>query len=272
MRGPWPKRANSPSAFAAPALTFGGGGRIIWVVETDTKEPKVLLAIPVFNEERHLRAVLDEVNHYSDDVLVIDDGSTDASKLILASRANICVITHPSNRGYGQTIIDAFHFAMGSWYDWIITMDCDLQHEPAKIPDFIAAIKEDDADIISGSRYLLESNQNGSVPADRRRINQVITQRINERLKFSLTDAFCGFKAHRVRSMAQMELSEAGYAVPLEFWVQAAVHSLRVREIPISLIYNNPNRSFGQALDDPETRLNHYLDVFEKNLQRANLP
>ncbi len=233
--------------------------------------PRILLAIPVYNEQQYLNDVLDEVSQYIDDVLVIDDGSSDDSKVILAKRKNICVISHPENRGYGQTIIDGFHFAMGSGYDWIITMDCDLQHEPAQIPDFIEAIKKDDADIISGSRYMPESLKTDSPPEDRREINHQITAWINEKFQLNITDAFCGFKAHRVESVEQMKLGEAGYAVPLEFWVEVAVNRLRVTEIPIKLIYNDPNRHFGGELDDPKTRLAHYKEVFDKTLQRAGL-
>ena len=78
-------------------------------------------------------------------------------------------------------------------YDWLITMDCDQQHEPAAIPMFMAEARRGTADIISGSRYLhpeLESSRNGQPPADRRAINQTITRIINERLGLSLTDAF----------------------------------------------------------------------------------
>ena len=236
------------------------------------RNTKVLLAIPIYNEAGHLNAVLDEVGQYIDDIVVIDDGSTDGSKVLLARRENICVISHPHNRGYGQTIIDAFHFACGSGYDWVITMDCDLQHEPAKIPSFIAEIAKDDADIISGSRYLAESACNGCPPPDRRQINLRITALINQRLGLKLSDAFCGFKAHRVKAVVGMELQEAGYAIPLEFWVQAAARKLRVREIPINLIYNDPNRHFGGELDDPQTRLDHYKAVFESTLKKAGLP
>ena len=240
--------------------------------------PKILLAIPLYNEEKHINAILNEVSKYIDDVLVVDDGSTDGSKLILAKRKNIYVISYPCNRGYGQTIINAFDFAIGSGYDWIITIDCDLQHEPAQIPHFIDVIKKDHndiiygSDIISGSRYLQSSPKSGDgPPEDRRKINKEITRLVNEKLNLPITDAFCGFKAHRVKSVQKMRLGEVGYAVPLEFWVQCAAMRLRVKEIPVSLIYNDPNRHFGGELDDPDTRLNHYLDVFEKTLIKAGL-
>jgi glycosyltransferase involved in cell wall biosynthesis len=232
---------------------------------------KILLAIPVYNEEKHLNAVLDEVGKYVKNVLVINDGSTDRSTLILARRRDVCVVSHKYNCGYGRSLIQAFHQVADCGFDWLITMDCDLQHEPSQIPHFLTAIAADDADIISGSRYLQMDQSEDSPPPDRRRLNQIVTKWINRSLGLHLTDSFCGFKAYRVDSIRTLKLTESGYAFPLQFWVQVAHHKLRVREIPIRLIYNDPVRHFGGDLDNPETRLRHYKQVFQTALQEAGL-
>ena len=223
---------------------------------------KTLVAIPVFNEEKYVSKVLDEVRRYAGDILVIDDGSTDQTPLLLA-RQPVEVIRHAVNRGYGQAMIDAFRWANCYEYDWLITMDCDEQHEPASLPDFHAAIDADTADVISGSRYLRPHNGNGLPPEDRRKINTSLTQLINCRLGLSMTDAFCGFKAYRVEALKGLQLSERGYAFPMQFWVQAVAGDLRIVEVAIRLIYHDPNRSFGGSLDDPASRLDHYRQVFE---------
>jgi len=238
---------------------------------TKINENKVLLAIPVYNEEKHLDAVLDEVGKYLNNVLVIDDGSTDQSKLILARRSDVCVVSHKTNCGYGRSLIHAFHQAADCDFDWLITMDCDLQHEPSQIPHFLTAIAADDADIISGSRYLQTDQNDSSPPPERRRINQMVTQWINHTVGLHLTDSFCGFKACRVDSIQKLKLTEPGYAFPLQFWIQVARHKLRVREIPVRLIYHDPTRYFGGDLDDPETRRQHYQEVFQTALQEAGL-
>ncbi len=124
-------------------------------------------------------------------------------------------------------------------------------------------------DIVPGSRYLVRHPSDTAAPSDRRRINGQVTQMLNDRLGFDLTDAFCGFKAFRVSALARLDLTETGYAFPLQFWVQAARHGLRVGELPVRLIYNDPTRHFGGDLDDPAARLRHYLDVFEKELARC---
>ena len=230
---------------------------------------KVLLAIPVYNEEKDLDAVLDEVGKYMSNVLVINDGSTDSSNLILARRRDICVVSHKKNCGYGRSLIHAFHLAADCGFAWLITMDCDLQHEPSQIPHFLTAMTGMEADIISGSRYLQMDQNDSSPPPARRRINQIVTQWINRSLELKLTDSFCGFKAYRVESIKKLKLTESGYAFPLQFWVQVARYKLRVREIPIRLIYHDPTRHFGADLDNPEIRRQHYKEVFQTALQEA---
>lgn len=229
---------------------------------------RTLLAMPIYNEEKHLRPVLDRVRLHVNDILVVDDGSTDGTAALLRDEIGIHTIRQPVNRGYGQSLIDAFAFADQHGYDWVITMDCDEQHEPEQIPQFIAAAEADDADIISGSRYLERLASNDCPPPERREINLRITQRLNKLLGLHITDAFCGFKSHRVSAMARLALTEPGYAFPLQFWVQAVRAGLRIRELPVRLIYNDPNRHFGGQLDDPDARLRHYLAVLEAELAR----
>ena len=152
-------------------------------------------------------------------------------------------------------------------YDWLITMDCDLQHEPASIPDFVNAIKADRADVISGSRYLDVHPENDAPPVDRQSINRDITLELNARLELTLTDAFCGFKAYRIRTCAPLALDADGYDFPMQFWVQAAAAGLRITELPVRLIYNDPNRTFGGPLDQADARRRHYLDTLHGELR-----
>ena len=233
---------------------------------------RLLVAIPVFNELKYVDRVLDKVRHYASDILCIDDGSTDGTGDLLAGRKDIHLIRHAVNRGYGQSIIDAFDYADAHGYDWVITMDCDEQHEPERVPDFIREIETDQWDIISGSRYLEAHADNDLPPGDRRAINATITTMINQTFGWKLTDAFCGFKAHRVGAMKQLALDEPGYAFPMQLWPRAAKCKLRIKEIPVRRIYNDLTRVFGGLLDDAEHRLRHYIEVFKTELHGWSCP
>jgi dolichol-phosphate mannosyltransferase len=232
----------------------------------------ILIGIPVYNEQVHVTKVLSEIRDFAACILVIDDGSTDDTPVLLAGQP-VEVIRHAENRGYGRSMQDMLRWARLDGYDWLITMDCDEQHEPAAIPDFIDAIGRDSADVISGSRYLRSgadlSAGDDLPPEDRRAINATITEELNRRLGLSLTDSFCGFKAYRVAACERLTLNVNGYDFPMQFWVQAAAHGLIIEELPVRLIYNDPSRSFGGPLDDPGTRLEHYRRTMHDEIERC---
>jgi len=225
---------------------------------------RFLTVLPVFDEARTLDAVLDEVVSHSPEVLVVDDGSTDGTSRLLERRRDVQVLTHEKNRGYGAALQSAFQYAIVRRYDVVVTIDCDGQHEPQRIPEFVAAA--DQADIVSGSRYLQQFPGDTPPPPERRRINREVTRELNYRLGLQLTDAFCGFKAYRTAPLAGLNLKEPGYAMPLELWVQAAYAGLQIIELPVPLIYLDEKRSFGGALDDGRTRLEYYHMVLDRSL------
>lgn len=229
---------------------------------------RFLVAVPVYNEERYVTRVLRKMLHFAPNVLVIDDGSTDSTPCLLPQQP-VEVIRHAVNRGYGRSLQDAFRWAMVDGFDWVITIDCDEQHEPEAIPMFIARALEDNFDVISGSRYLPGSQEQDAPPPARRKINGIITSEINQRLGLCLTDSFCGFKAYRVSALRNLALDVDGYAFPMQFWVQAVAHGLRITEVPVKLIYNDPNRTFGGPLNDDSVRLSHYRSILERELART---
>jgi dolichol-phosphate mannosyltransferase len=217
-----------------------------------------LVALPVFNEARHVDRVLDEVRrHAACEILVVDDGSTDGTSEILQRRQDIRVARHEQNRGYGAALLTAFQYAQDHGFELLVTIDCDGQHEPCRIPKFFDACTEG-IDIVSGSRYLAQFEGDTPPPPERRQINEQVTMELNRRLQLNLTDAFCGFKCYRVDALRRLSISEPGYAMPLEVWVQAAAAGFKVIELPVPLIYLDEKRSFGGVLDNGQTRLEYY--------------
>jgi dolichol-phosphate mannosyltransferase len=225
---------------------------------------KHLLIIPLFNEGKYIEDVIKKVrDHFSGSILAINDGSTDNSGEILRKIKGIKVIEQMENCGYGCALMQGFNHAIENHYDVAVTMDCDDQHEPHLIPNFLYEISN--YDIVSGSRYL---SNFGSLfkdpPLDRKQINQEITVLINQHTGYNLTDTFCGFKAYKVSAIKKLNLDEPGYGFPLQLWLQAKKNGLTIKEIPVGLIYKNLNRTFGNNLDNPTNRKNYYLSVIER--------
>jgi dolichol-phosphate mannosyltransferase len=236
---------------------------------TVTSTMRLLTAIPVYNEEASLVEVLTEVIKYAGDVLVVDDGSTDRTPALLRGFPKVRTVRHDRNLGYGAGLRSAFQATIDGGYDGLVTLDCDGQHEPKRIPDIASRLVA--ADIVSGSRYLQVFDPSQHPPEERRRINVEVTRWLNECLGLKLTDAFCGFKSYRSSALARFDITDDGYAMPLQVWVQAVAHGLRIVEVPVPLIYLDESRAFGGALDDAAYRLRHYRQVFDRAVERAGL-
>ena len=220
------------------------------------------VVIPVHDEAGTIREVLDQVDRYFDgEVIVVDDGSTDGTGAVLGARDGITVLRFAENLGYGAALAAGFVLAREMGIEQLVTMDCDGQHEPAMIPTFFAEL-DAGGDIVSGSRYLPTSERADVVPQDRRAINERITALVNERTGWQLTDAFCGFKGYRLAALDGLDFHEWGYAFPLEVWAKANKAGLDVREVAVPRIYLNVDRSFGEELDDPESRESYYRNVW----------
>lgn len=226
------------------------------------------VVIPVYNEAASVAAVIAAVRRvFFGPLIAVDDGSTDGTDSLLAGIAGLQVVRHEGNLGYGRSLIDGLSAARGLPVNVVVTMDCDGQHEPGHIPEFIEAASSGSADIISGSRYLPNSPVSAAAPPERRRVNEAVTARVNAVTGWGLTDSFCGFKAYRSDALGSLDLHESGYAMPLELWAKSYRAGLRVRELPVERIYFDGDRSFGEDLDDPDKRLGYYLDVWERALQ-----
>ena len=219
--------------------------------------------VPVYNELEYVEPVLERLREvWFGEVIVVDDGSTDGSSEYLSTRDDILVIPHPENLGYGQSLIDGIKFARFAGITRIVTMDADGQHRPEDVPRFFEALNG--VDFVSGSRYRPDSHITSSAPEDRQHINHVLTEKIDQATDYDITDAFCGMKAYCLDVFDKVQLTEAGYAVCVEFWAKAARAGLTMVELPVERIYVDLHRSFGPVLDDPDRRLAYYLDAWDR--------
>jgi glycosyltransferase involved in cell wall biosynthesis len=220
---------------------------------------KVLIGIPLYNEQAYISECIHSLyvylteacSKYEITVLLVDDGSTDKSRKIykeLASQFPFEYIRHEDGpRGYGNTILTLFQFAKSN-FDVLITFDADLQHAPFSIKEILDQLfLNPDIDLISTSRYLSYRfwHQNTTVPIDRYVLNMLLTRTINECFNLEITDAFCGLKGYRVKSLPD-NLVHAGYAFPLVFWQYVSQSGLKFKEIETPIIYRVDRRSRGE--------------------------
>lgn len=234
-----------------------------------------LIVVPVYNEAATLAAVAEELRAHLggslERVLFVDDASTDGSRQQLEElktrESRFGTLLRDSNAGYGAAMIDGLRIGKELGFDYVITMDCDRQHQPADLATF--ASFDPLVDVVSGSRYLPLSGASGiAPPADRVEINRRITNALNHRYGWNLTDSFCGFKRYRLDRLEPELLQENGYAFPLEFWTYAHSRKLTIAEIPVHRIYVTDDRSFGEDLDRRFRRYKYYLRTWQKARRR----
>lgn len=195
---------------------------------------RALIAIPALNEAAVIREVLDGLSQVQalKDIVVIDDGSSDATATI-ARDAGAHVVSHAINLGVGAAMGTAFKYAVQNGYDAVIQFDGDGQHRPEHIAELIAAAA--DSDIVIGSRFAAGGRFKSS--AARRGIQRVIAVVSSAYARTKLTDATSGFRIAGPRALA---VFSEHYPVEwlgdtVESIVLATRQGLSVAEIPVMM-------------------------------------
>ena len=199
---------------------------------------KSIVIIPALNEEVAISAIVKRSLRYADDVLVIDDGSTD-NTLRIAKDAGARVIKHYNNLGKGVSLKDAFGEVSG--YDIVVTIDGDGQHNPDEIPKLMAPIREGRADLVNGSRYL--DGFDDETPAYRRVGQRVLDIATNITSGTHVTDSQSGFRAFNGKTIGCYRFRDTGFGIESEMLADAAENNLKILEVPITVRYDVENSS-----------------------------
>ncbi|UCG10505.1 MAG: glycosyltransferase family 2 protein [Dehalococcoidia bacterium] len=197
----------------------------------ELSSPKVLVAMPAYNEEKYIGSVVLQARRYADEVMVVDDGSTDQTAQI-AELAGATVIRHGENKGYGVAIQRIIAEAEKGGADTLVLLDADSQHDPNDIPSFLKAISAGN-DLVIGCRKI----QRDAIPLWRRAGQNVLLFLTNILSRGKLSDTESGFRAFSRKAVSQLKLKESGMAVSAETISVATAQGLKITEVPIMAIY-----------------------------------
>lgn len=197
----------------------------------EPSRPRIVAAMPAYNEGKYIGSVVLQARQYADEVIVVDDGSTDRTAKV-AALAGATVVRHTENRGYGSAIQSILAEAKKRNADILVILDADSQHDAEEIPSLVKAVSEG-SDVVIGSR----EGQRNAIATYRR-----VGQRVLSRLTYiasrkKLSDTESGFRAYSKKAITRLELKEKGMAVSSEIVSEASAKGLKITEVPISVVY-----------------------------------
>lgn len=200
-----------------------------------TSPQKVTVILPAYDEEVSIGSIVLLTKHYADNVIVVDDGSSDRTAEI-ARKAGAEVIQHKMNKGKGVALKTGFTTADNLGADIIVTMDSDGQHNPADIPKLVDPIIKGDADMVNGSRYL--NGQDKNTPVYRRVGQTVLDRATNLNSGLQVTDSQSGFRAFAASTKDIFRFNAQGMAIESEMLADAGKFGLRIAEVEIGVRYD----------------------------------
>ena len=192
---------------------------------------KIIVGTPAHNEAKYIGSVILQAKQYADEVIVIDDGSTDLTQKV-AELAGATVIRHAKSQGYGGAIQRILAEAKTRKADILVILDADSQHNPNEIPSLIEAISQGN-DVVIGSREM----QSNVIPRYRRMGQRILAKFTRILSREKLTDTESGFRAYSRKAINTLELKEKGMAISSEIVSAAAKSKLSIKEVPISVSY-----------------------------------
>ena len=194
---------------------------------------KIIIGIPAYNEEEKIADIILKLKEVTDTIIVCNDGSSDLTKQISEENGAI-VISHEKNEGYGSAIRTIFLKAKELEADMLITFDADGQHRIEDIDKVILPIKNNQADIVIGSRFLENSSK---IPKYRKLGINIITKVTNSTINEKITDSQSGFRAYNKKTLEKINPTEKGMGISTEILIKASKINLIIVEVPITVLY-----------------------------------
>ena len=221
------------------------------------RKPLIVAVIPAFNEELSIGTVVVHSRQYVDAVIVVDDGSTDATSTI-ATAAGADVITFPENRGKAAALLEGFARARELDADAVVMLDSDGQHNPAEIPAILKPVLDGTADLVIGSRFLISTS---NIPRYRQLGQKTLDIATAMSSGFATTDSQSGFRAVNRKGLANLTFASEGYNIESDMITHFLQQGLTITEVPITVKYDVPNRHKKHPLSHGLDILSHIIGV-----------
>ena len=212
-------------------------------MQQSSAKPKVIVVMPAYNAAKTLRITYNAIPKDNvDQVILVDDGSSDDT-LQIAKELNLEVFVHARNFGYGANQKTCYTEALKAGADIVVMLHPDYQYDPTLLPNIIAPIKNAQADVVLGSRFLLGNVMQQGMPWWKYIGNRCLTWLENRILGLNLAEYHTGYRAFSRKVLEELPflLNSDKFVFDQEMLVQAVHRGFRIKEVPV------PTRYFPEA-------------------------
>ncbi len=192
-----------------------------------------VVVIPTYNNERTLMSVIDDVLCFTDDIIVVNDGSTDGTTTLLAGRQDVDVIHFRENKGKGVALQAGFQRALTRGFRYVISIDSDGQHYPEEMLSFIEYIEQVPDSLVVGARNLNAEN----MPEKNSFANKFSNFWLFVETGKQLIDTQSGYRLYPVERLKGIRWFTRRYEFELEVLVRAIWKGINVVNLPIKVFY-----------------------------------
>lgn len=221
---------------------------------------QVAALVPAYNEAETIADVVRGVKPFVSEVIVVDDGSTDATG-DKARAAGAHVIAHEANRGKGHAVRTGLAHLLRGRFTHVVLLDGDMQHLPEETPQLLEAARVFEADVVIGERRFDRSR----MPASRYHTNRIGSRALSWFVGVPVADTQCGFRIFRAEALRRMPLSATGYEIETEMLVKLRRVGGRIASVPVTAVYNGQRSKLRPIRDTTRTC---FLAVYYRFLQR----
>lgn len=207
---------------------------------------KVFAVIPAYNEGQVLSQVISDVKSKVDNVVVVDDGSSD-NTFDIAKRSGALALKHFINRGQGAALQTGIAFALRQGADIVVTFDADGQHKSEEIDKVVEPLLLGEVDVVLGSRFAKKDNE---IPASRTLLLKVATFFTKAYTGLAITDTHNGFRAFSRKAASLISINQSGMAHASEIIEEIKKHDLKFKEVGVTIEYTYYSMHKGQKLSN----------------------
>lgn len=206
---------------------------------------KFCVLIPVFNGEKTIKPVIEEIKNFTGNIIVVNDGSLDNTLQIL-EKLSLRIISHPVNKGKGMSLRTGFDYVVKETsFDYVLVLDADGQHDPKFIPQFLETAQKSDFDIIIGNRM----HNLSAMPLIRQLTNKAMSFLISKIARQNIPDSQCGYRLIKRKVIEKIELKSSNFETESEILIKASEEKFKIGSLEISTIYTGQKSSINSIVD-----------------------